>query len=912
MGKHFLYVLAAAFGFATQADAAISTTPVTKDATEAAQKLYTFLADNYGKKTISGFMTGDNSGSSTLDAQPDVQYVLQNDGKVYPALLGFDFLMTTGKNQNDSWFQGYSNNSVAMAKELWKKGGIPSFCWHWRDPSHVKNEYAPDSICGYWDYTKAFKSGSLEWNTSSDEYKYMIADIDRVSAELLKLQDAGVAVLWRPLHEGPGGWFWWSYNCTPQQYGALYRLMYDRMVKDNGVKNCIWVWNVERSKKLCQQLGAWNSPLALEGMDWYPGDEYVDIIGVDIYTRQSNTSGVDYYNQIKKIMGDNKMISLAETDYIPNINDMVADGAMWSYWMPWDNSWSNIIGKNSSAILTSNMADDRVITLDDMPGWDTYVDECSSNNSKGIYEVECSNDFQASLEGVSEKSGSGALNLKNDDDYINLNINLAAKGAYKVYVGYNSVFGYKQISCAVNGVSGVVSCGASDDDPADKMGETLVGTYDFKAGNNLVSLTPIWTWAVVDYVRIEKDDDAPTYDFKVSDVDGFKVDGAKLLDHCGNEFVMRGVNMAYTWFKGSAYNQLEAIHKYGANAVRIVLGNGMKYNNDDAASVKKIADKCKEYGMVAILEVHDVTGSDKIDDLVKAAEYFAGLADVLKGTEPYVIINIANEWHNSSAATVWRDGYVKAIPVIRNAGLRHCIMVDAGGYGQNAATIHTYGKDVLAADVDNNVIFSIHMYGSAGNTNKVIPNIDGVINQDLALCIGEFGWFHSDGDVDEEKIFAHCNEKNVGWLAWSWYGNGSPVEYLDVVKDPSANPVLSSYDNITINNWNNTQTYKGSAEWGKEVTDAWKAEAKPAVLDDCSSTEVNGLISDNDPKLFLDDAELNVILAEDADAFIADCYGRVVAMEEMKAGQNVVKIANWNAGIYFLNVCGKVNKFIKK
>ncbi len=338
-------------------------------------------------------------------------------------------------------------------------------------------------------------------------------------------------------------------------------------------------------------------------------------------------------------------------------------------------------------------------------------------------------------------------------------------------------------------------------------------------------------------VRIDKGSNVQSSVFRVSDVDGFKVDGSKLLDRCGNEFVMRGVNLAYTWFKSSAHSQLEAINKYGANAVRIVLSDGAKYTADDAASVKKMIDKCKEYGMVAIVEVHDATGSDDINDLVKAANYFANMASVLKGTEHYVIINIANEWHKSSSAANWRNGYKQAIPIIRKAGLRHCIMVDAGGYGQNASTIHKYGKEVLAADVENNIIFSIHMYGSAGNTNKIASNIDGVINQDLALCIGEFGWYHSDGDVDEQKILAYCKEKNIGWLAWSWYGNGSPVEYLDVVKDPSADPVLSSYDNLSINSWNNKKTWKASSDWGKTVTDTWKSEAKKATLTECSASD---------------------------------------------------------------------------
>lgn len=539
---------------------------------------------------------------------------------------------------------------------------------------------------------------------------------------------------------------------------------------------------------------------------------------------------------------------------------------------------------------------------------------CEEAAKKNIYEVECSSDYSGTTESLSKMSGTGVINLKETTDYVNINIPITEKGSYKVYVGYNSVYGFKQINCSVNGVSGTANLGvSSDDDKIDKLGETLVGTFNFSAGKNVVNLTPIWTWAVVDYVRIEKDNDAPSYNFKVSDVDGFKVDGAKLLDRCGNEFVMRGVNLAYTWFKSSAYNQLEAIKKYDANAVRIVLGDGAKFTADDAASVKKIVDKCKEYGMVAIVEVHDATGSDNIDDLVKAANYFANMASVLKGTEHYVIINIANEWHNSSSAANWRDGYKKAIPVIRKAGLRHCIMVDAGGYGQNASTIHTYGKDVLAADTENNILFSIHMYGSAGNTNKIASNIDGVINQDLALCIGEFGWFHSDGDVDEDKILSYCKEKNVGWLAWSWYGNGSPVEYLDVVKDPSANPVLASYSNLSISNWNNTQTWKGSSNWGKIITEAWKAEAKKATLNECPTTSYNEKISEESPNVYIDkNSELNFFLTDDTDVTITDICGRVILQKKLGKGIHKTNVSQWHNGLYLASIDGNVFKIIKK
>lgn len=882
-----------------QSFAAISSAPVTSEATDGAKKLYSFLLNNYGKKTISGVMTGEVT--STIDSQQDIQFIVSKTGKC-PALVGVDFINATGSSASEAWAQTYTNSTVALAKEVWSKGGIPAYCWHWRVGTS-------DTYKTY-DYTRAFKNGSTsEFDTSSDCYKTLINDMNKVADMLLQLQDAGVAVLWRPFHEGAGGWFWWGLYGA-ERYKALYRLMYNQFVNVKGVKNCIWVWNVERDCTLSNKTYGYQDLTAT----WYPGDEYVDIIGVDIYADAYDYgSQKNYYNKMKELFGDNKIFALTENGPMPDVDNMVNDNALWSYIMPWYETWNGkFLSQTSDAQWKKFMTDSHVYTLSDMTGWGTYVDTeaeaCEQSAAKGIYEVECGTDSKASAVSVSHYSGKGVLNLENDDDYVSINISVEKKGAYKVYVGYNSIFGFKQIDCAVNGVSGTANLGQSSTDPeVDAKGETLVGTFDFKAGDNTVKLTPIWTWAVVDYVRIEADESATSYEFQTSDVDGFKVSGSKLLDRCGEEFVMRGVNLAYTWFKSSAYAQLEAIHKYGANAVRIVLTDGKDYGSaaDDASSVKKLIEKCKEYGMVAILEVHDETGSDKISDLLDAANYFANLSSTLKGTESYVLINIANEWHNSSAATNWRDGYKEAIPVIRNAGLRHCIMVDAGGYGQSAATIHSYGKDVLAADPENNILFSIHMYGSAGNTNKVQSNIDGVINQDLALCIGEFGWFHSDGDVDEEKILSYCAAKNVGWLAWSWYGNGSPVEYLDLVKDATANPVLASYSNISISNWNNTMTYTASSDWGKLITDSWKKESKKANLIKCGSTDVNQQYIENHGVIayFTDDGDkLHIISKECASVTVMDITGKTVYSGSVEKGDSAISSANWMNGLYLISM----------
>ncbi len=899
---------------------------VTPSSTDGAKKLYAFLKENFGKKTISGAMLGnmDNTSGTNVKAHEDISVFYQLTGK-YPVLVGIDFMNSTGQSAyaGNSYCTAYTEKSLSLMEEVWALGGIPKFTWHWRDPSLSTNEFYyyeekdhPDGTT--FNFTDAMNADG-SWNKSSDIYKKMIKDIDVIASYFLDLQSKGVAGIFRPLHEASGGWFWWGKqggeNCA-----KLYRLIYDEMVNVKGVRNLLWVWN----------------PATPSDAAWNPGEQYYDIVSSDIYTYDQFGPVYHVYdNQVANFMklmdltDSKKIIALTECGSIPDVDACYSETATvpWSWWMPWYESWdAGWVSKGTEKeVWNKAMKSEYIITLDEMEGWGTYTgpdtpvvdpepdEECAASMAKGIYEVECSTDHKTADASVANKSGKGVLMLKENDDYVNLTVSLEKAGAYKVYVGYNSIYGYKVISCAVNSIGSQVNLGTSSADPeVDATKESLAGSFNFKAGDNEVKLTPIWTYAIVDYIRIEADGEAPTYEFKVSDVDGFKVDGAKLLDRCDNEFVMRGVNLAYTWYESSAYAQLEAIANAGANTVRVVLTNGQAYGKaaDDASKVRAFVDKCKEYGMLAIIEVHDVTGSDKISDLETAANYFVNIAESLKGTESYVMINIANEWHNSSAASNWCEGYKTVIPMIRNAGLRHCIMVDAGGYGQSAATIHSYGLQVLDADPENNVLFSIHMYGGAGNTNKVKANIDGVINQDLALCIGEFGWYHSDGDVDEDLILSYCDEKNVGWLAWSWYGNGSPVEYLDLVKDATATPVLASYTDLTINNWNNTETWKASCEWGKKITDAWKSIGY-ARLDECVVTQVNDALFET-KSLYYDsvNAELYVQSALPAMVTVVDASGKTL-YQNVVVGTMTISAKQWSAGVYVAMIGDESVKIVK-
>lgn len=385
----------------------ISSTPVTPGATEAAYKVLDFLKDNFGTKTISGMMISDQvfnydygnmkllkAGECTpadsckySDAevawtgQTDIAEFYNRSGH-YPAIGGFDMLFAAGGRHEEGWFKGYTENNLVMTEELWNKGGIPTFTWHWKvgedtifytQANGYKNagctegvtKTADNNTC--FNYTLAFTDSTCkEINTSSEVYQNIVNDVDIVSNYFLQLQEKDIAVVWRPLHEASGGWFWWGV-ASAECYVQLYRLVFDRMVNTNGVKNLLWVWNINTDPTFGYDYSALNGA-------WYPGDEYVDIVAVDIYDPLLNhNSGANYYNKIISEVGTNKLIALSENGAIPDIDSIAEDKAYWSYWMTWSQTWSgNFLDKTPTDMWKKNLDDERIIALDDMPGWADY------------------------------------------------------------------------------------------------------------------------------------------------------------------------------------------------------------------------------------------------------------------------------------------------------------------------------------------------------------------------------------------------------------------------------------------------------------------------------------------------------------------------------------------------------------
>ncbi len=269
---------------------------------------------------------------------------------------------------------------------------------------------------------------------------------------------------------------------------------------------------------------------------------------------------------------------------------------------------------------------------------------------------------------------------------------------------------------------------------------------------------------------------------------GLHIDDGRLLEANGNDFVMRGINHAHTWYQGETQSFAD-IKATGANTVRVVLGSGQRWGPNSPEDVASVIDLCKTNRLICVLEVHDTTGYGEepaAASLDQAADYWIGLKDVLAGEEDYVVINIGNEpWGNTNAAG-WTQATVDAVQKMRDAGFEHTLMVDAPNWGQDWENVmRTNARTVYDADPTGNLIFSIHMYAVYDTVEEISGYLRDFVDAGLPILVGEFShpadqW----GDVNEDAIMATAQELDLGYLAWSWSGNTDPIHDMVLGFDP--------------------------------------------------------------------------------------------------------------------------------
>ncbi|MEU4218550.1 cellulase family glycosylhydrolase [Actinoplanes sp. NPDC026623] len=275
---------------------------------------------------------------------------------------------------------------------------------------------------------------------------------------------------------------------------------------------------------------------------------------------------------------------------------------------------------------------------------------------------------------------------------------------------------------------------------------------------------------------------------------GFTVSGSRILEANGNAFVMRGVNHAHTWY-ADKLGSLADIKALGANTVRVVLSSGDRWTRNEASDVTNVITRCKANRLICVLEVHDTTGygeDSAATTLARAVDYWISIKSALAGQERYVMLNIGNEPYGNTNAAGWVADTKNAITRLRAAGFEHSIMVDAPNWGQDwSFTMRDNAASVFAADPQRNTIFSIHMYGVFDTAAEINDYLGRFITAGLPIVVGEFGFNHSDGNPDEDTIMATAQSRGIGYLGWSWSGNGGGVEYLDLVTNFNASALTS-------------------------------------------------------------------------------------------------------------------------
>ena len=286
------------------------------NATEGAKKLYDYMKSVNGQKII----LGEHSQFCDLGAVEEIHDITGE----YPANVDFELMSYTNRatqadlDADDSFKREYLGNQGQVEVALqWarEKGGIVSYTWHWVSPfnGHGKSFYT--------DYTDFNASRAVVPGT--DEYNAIIEDIDMIAEQLKKFQDAGIPVVWRPIHEPECGWFWWGAKGA-DAYVKLWKILYNRLVNYHGLHNLIWVWNIGSSFDAA----------------WYPGNDYVDIASIDVYVPALDygTMKGSYDKTVSDCQknGITKPIALAECGCIPDVEQMILTGTDWMYLMTYN------------------------------------------------------------------------------------------------------------------------------------------------------------------------------------------------------------------------------------------------------------------------------------------------------------------------------------------------------------------------------------------------------------------------------------------------------------------------------------------------------------------------------------------------------------------------------------------------
>jgi len=321
--------------------------PVTPDASPEAQALLKFIYSISGDYTLTGQHNYPNAKSRNS------QFAAIYIGKT-PVIFSTDWGFSKDGDK-DSYLA--RPDIVEEIKRQHRLGSIIAICWHAVPPTADEpvtfgqksdGGVAPDSLA------------SVQGQILDQQFRDVLtpgtrlyirwcAQVDSIALYLKKLQDAHVPVLWRPYHEMNGKWFWWGGRVGKYGTAALYRQLFDRLVNHHKLNNLIWMWSVDRPVKPEMQFS-----------DFYPGNEFLDIVSLDVYRKDFNQT---YYDSLI-VLSKGKPLVLAEVGNPPT-REILKNQPKWAFYVIWAGMVRNTI-KEHHLDLVNDM---RILSLEDSVYW---------------------------------------------------------------------------------------------------------------------------------------------------------------------------------------------------------------------------------------------------------------------------------------------------------------------------------------------------------------------------------------------------------------------------------------------------------------------------------------------------------------------------------------------------------------
>ena len=258
----------------------------------------------------------------------------------HPAVIGVDVSGFTGRPAEA--IQKTKNELRKTVEDTYNRGGVTTVAWHFSNPVSAGGFYWKDSV------SLAAVQYIIPGGKAHQQYKEILQSLGDWAKNTKGKDGKAVPMIFRPYHEFDGDWFWWGKGHTSRaDFIALWRFTVSYLRDSVGVHNFLYAFSPDNRFKSENEY-----------LERYPGDEWVDMVGVDNYGDMGRDGryNVEAATHKLKIVSDyakkaGKLAAFTETglESLPNphwwnevlLKVMKTPGMQLSYVLVWRNDRSS-------------------------------------------------------------------------------------------------------------------------------------------------------------------------------------------------------------------------------------------------------------------------------------------------------------------------------------------------------------------------------------------------------------------------------------------------------------------------------------------------------------------------------------------------------------------------------------------